>query len=92
MIDTGFTDYLALPITEILRHELPFRELGVAQLADGSLTDVAMFESTVEWFERRMSIIVCASEGRPLIGMALLNGLNLSIQAVPGEEVSLSPL
>lgn len=92
MIDTGFTDFLALPMPKILGLELSFRELGVAQLADGTLTDVAIFEASVDWYGESLPILVCATDGSPLIGMSLLRGSKLELEVIPDGPITLTKI
>ena len=44
------------------------------------------------WHGAVRPIAVIAAEGQPLIGMALLRGSRLSVEALPGGEVTVSEL
>lgn len=92
LIDTGFTGFLSLPQSIIASLELPwhFRDLGT--LGDGSEVIFEMHKATVIWDGREQIIDVAASEADPLIGMSLLYGFRVQIDAVEGGIVTLQTL
>ncbi len=92
VIDTGFTGFLSLPLSIITSLELPwyFRDLGT--LGDGSEVIFEMYKATVIWDGRERIVDVAASEADPLIGMSLLYGFKIEIEAVEGGMVTLKGL
>jgi len=86
VIDTGFTGHLTVPAE--LASSLALPELGLEEvmLADGSTEVASVHRATVEWHGRSRTIPVLAVGDDPLIGMALLAGSRLMIDAVPGGE------
>ena len=93
VVDTGFTDDLALPLDIINRLNLRPREGVVAlTLADGSVENFERYAAYVLWHGQRRQIKVLNMEGDPLIGMALLRGSNISIDALPGGGVAITEL
>ena len=93
VVDTGFTDDLALPLDIINRLNLRPREGVVAlTLADGSVANYERYTAYVLWHGQRLGIEVLNMEGDPLIGMDLLRGSSISIDALPGGGVTITEL
>ena len=93
VVDTGFTDDLALPLDIINRLNLRPREGVIAfTLADGSVANYERYTAYVLWHDRPVEIEVINMEGDPLIGMALLRGSNISIDALPSGAVTITEL
>ena len=92
VIDTGFTGYLSLPISIINSLGLPwyFRDIGT--LGDGSEAIFDMYKANVIWDSKLKIIDVAASEAEPLIGMSLLHGFKVQIEAVSGGIVRIEDL
>lgn len=92
IVDTGFTGELTLP--EELVRELGYSYGGSADgtLADGSERLMHFYYGWVIWHGRERGIVVVAAEGQPLIGMELLSGSRLTVDATPGGEVAIEEL
>lgn len=92
VIDTGFTGYLALPKATISTLGLPwiFRDIGT--LGDGSEVVFDMYRAAVIWDGNLQVVDVAASEADPLIGMRLLYGFKVEIDAVEGGAVMIQAL
>jgi predicted aspartyl protease len=63
ILDTGFSEYLTLPITLIEELNLPLREATQIRLADGSLRIVDVYEGRVRWFDGWRAVLIQASGG-----------------------------
>jgi len=61
-------------------------------LADGSEVIFEMYKATVIWDGQIQVIDVAASEAEPLVGMSLLYGYKLQIQAIEGGIVTIESL
>lgn len=87
VIDTGFTGHLTLPPNTV--RSLALTELWSEELvlADGSREVATVHRATVIWHGRRRSVPVHAVPGDILIGMAMLSGSRLRLDAAPGGEV-----
>lgn len=92
VIDTGFTGFLSLPPATIESLGLPwiFRDFGT--LGDGSEVVFDMYVATVIWDGQTKLIDVAESEADPLVGMSLLYGFKVKIEAVEGGIVTIEPL
>ena len=92
LVDTGFTGALCLGAQQIQELDLPLVGRGAAVLADGTVVETRYHRGRVLWHGRERGVQVLSAEGGPLIGMALLRGGLLTIEAVPGGEVSVVKL
>lgn len=92
VIDTGFDGELTLPSGTIRRLGYPYAGSAGGILADGSEVQFEYHEGRVLWHGVVRPIAVIAAEGQPSIGMALLRSSHLSVEAVPGGEVTVSEL
>jgi predicted aspartyl protease len=88
VLDTGFNDWLTLSPSEVAMLGLTFREEGHYILADGTETVSRLFEAEIEWF----GILVVEMDGGPLLGMAILAGCRLTLEAVEHGRVEIAPL
>lgn len=92
VIDTGFDGTLSLPLAIITALGLPWRRRGRALLADGTTSVFDIYEATVVWDGRPRRVAIDAADIDPLVGMRLLNGYELQIQAVVGGQVRIIAL
>ena len=92
VIDTGFSDFLTLPIAVLEKFRaIPVTHVIVA-LADGSEIVSELFELTVLWDGVPITIDVHAAEVEPLVGMALLAGHDLHMRVIPDGEVTIAAI
>ncbi len=92
VIDTGYNGFLTLPTHLIAALGLTWRRSGRALLADGSDRLFEVYESAVTWDGKPFRIPVDAVDTTPLVGMSLLYGYELRIEAVKGGSVVISEL
>jgi clan AA aspartic protease len=88
IVDTGFNDFLTLPQGLIDDLHLPFAAPMLAALADGNVVETSSYRATVHWDEELREIFVVACDGGALVGMSLLYGHDLHIEAVDGGLVT----
>ena len=92
VIDTGFTSFLSLPPSIIATLGLPWHFRDIGTLGDGSEVIFEMYKATVIWDGQNRIIDVAASEADPLVGMSLLHGFKVQIEAVEGGTVTIETL
>ena len=61
-------------------------------LGDGSMCTFNVYEALVVWDGQVRSVEINESEADPLVGMGLLEGYELKIQAVAGGLVAITAL
>ena len=82
LIDTGFSGFLSLPLSIIELLELPWIFSDFVTLGDGSEVIFQMYRATVIWDGQFKVVDVAASESEPLLGMSLMYGFKLQVEAV----------
>ena len=92
ILDTGFSGSLTLPQSLITTLGLPFRSRGSAILADGSETEFDIYVATIVWDGEQRHVLIEAADTDPLVGMGLLYGFNINIQAIDGGSVKIERL
>lgn len=92
VIDTGVDGELALPSETIRRLGYPYAGSAGGTLADGREVQFDYHEGRVLWHGVVRPVAVIAAEGQPLVGMALLRGSRLFVEAEPGGEVVVTEL
>lgn len=92
VIDTGFTDYLCLPLEAVILLGLPFQYAMAANLADNSEIILPVHEALILWNGAEREVRVLATGRRPLLGTALLDHHELIIQFTQGGLVTIDEL
>jgi clan AA aspartic protease len=89
VIDTGFNGWISLPSTLIADLGLLWRRRGRGELADGSATIFDIYEATIVWDGELRRVWADEIDAAPLVGMSLLDGHELTIEAWNGGTVSI---
>jgi len=92
ILDTGFTEFLALPLDRIAALGLPFRCTQRMFLADGSEATLAVYRGVVSWHSLPLLVPVLAIEGAALVGMALLEGSQVGMDVVEDGQLRIEPI
>jgi clan AA aspartic protease len=92
VIDTGFSGFLTLPSSIITALDLTWKGRDVATLGDGTSCIFEVYIASVIWDGAYRTIDINESETVPLIGMRLLRGYDLRIQAIEGGLVTIETL
>lgn len=92
VIDTGFTSFFSLPPSVITSLGLPWHYRDIGTLGDGSEVIFEIYKASVIWDGQEQIIDVVASDADPLVGMGLLYGFQLQIEAVEGGLVKIEAL
>lgn len=92
VIDTGYTGFLSLPREIIVLLNLPWTGIDRGTLGDGSEATFEVYAAKVIWDGEYRNVPVNEAETDPLIGMSLLYGYDLQIQAVERGRVTIKAL
>lgn len=92
VIDTGFSGFLTLPSDMIGTLGFSWEGRDVATLGDGTFCTFEVYIGLVIWDGQYREIYINESETVPLIGMQLLRGYDLRIQAIEGGLVAIEAL
>ena len=92
LIDTGFTGFLSLPLSMIESLGLPWIFSDSVTLGDGSEVIFQMYRATAIWDGQFKVVDVAASESELLLGMSLLYGFKLQVEAVERGTVSIEAM
>ena len=92
ILDTGFTGYLTLPTESI--QQLGLRSVGqrIFELANGDLFEFEAYLAAVSWHGSLTDALVLKSDSIPLIGMTLLWGSRVTVDALTDGEVTIEEL
>lgn len=92
VVDTGFDGALQLPPEVVRRLGHPYEGSTRGTLADGGEAWFDYHTGKVLWHGAKRDVVVIASDGDPLLGMALLGGSRLTVDAEPGGAVRVDEL
>lgn len=92
IIDTGFSGYLTLPISVVDALGLELIGQGEALVGDGTIQVFDVYEATLIWDDEHLVIDVASAETEPLMGMSLVYGHDLRIQAIENGKVTIERL
>jgi clan AA aspartic protease len=92
VVDTGFTAALTLPAAVIAALGLARQSGGSAVLGDGSVRQFDIYAVEVDWGGTWRPVLASAVGDEVLVGMRLLTGHQLRVEAVPGGVVEITPL
>ena len=87
IVDTGFTGWLTLPEAEIRRLGLVKAGSQYSVIASGIEAEFDYYETSASWHGQVREIEVFQSIDQPLLGMELLEGGRVSVDAWDGGEV-----
>ena len=91
ILDTGFNGELVLPGEMIRDLGLSYGGRTLSILADGREVGADYYDGVVLWHGRRLAVEIVETAGESLLGMALLLGSHISIDARVGGEVLIEP-
>ncbi len=92
IIDTGFSGYLTLPVAVVEALELERLGQGEALVGDGTIQVFDLYEAVLIWDDQAMVVEVATAETEPLMGMSLIYGHDLRIEAIEGGAVTIESL
>ncbi len=89
IVDTGFAGFLALPAAAVQAMQLPYAHHTAIALADQSEIQAPVYAATILWEGAEREVRVLAVGKRPLLGIALLDQLELTALFREGCPVTL---
>ena len=92
VVDTGFTGNLTLPAESIRRLGLPYIGNRTFELANGQQSRFEIYLGSVSWHDRERYVVTLQSGGAPLLGMALMWGSRVTVDALSGGAVEIEEL
>ena len=92
VMDTGFNGFLTLPQSIISALGCPHIGRGRAVMANGQSELFDVYETTVIWDGQPRTVETDAAETDALIGMSLIYGYELRIQAIDGGRVTIEAI
>ncbi len=92
VIDTGFSGLMTLPATTIEQMRLPKVGEARAFLADGIEREFGLYRVDVDWFGESRPIEVLCMGRFPLLGMAMMEGLDLRVRVEDDGEIALTDI
>jgi len=92
VIDTGFSGYMTLPASLAEALGLIFKSGGTLVLADGTHRDFDVYIVEIAWDGQWRTVLASALGDQVLVGMRMIDGHRLLIEAVPEGPVEIAPL
>lgn len=92
VIDTGFSEMLAMPPDLLLTLGFTWIADQPMTLADGSVTVLPVHSGKIVWKGQARMIEIYAVDAGPLVGMRLLAGCDLHIRVIAGGAVTIAPV
>ena len=92
VLDTGFGGDLLLPVDIIQQLEVTESIEIDGALATGHRTKLKSWSGTALWHDRRVSVLILEAGGEPLLGMNLLRGSRVTLDAEVGGDVTIDEL
>jgi clan AA aspartic protease len=92
VIDTGFTGFLTLPFSVLVSLNLRAYRREEGTLGDGSTCIFDVYRGLVIWDGELQQIDINESETTPLVGMSLLYGYRMQLDAIEGGTIKIQSL
>ena len=87
LVDTGSTGYLSIPQDTVEELELSRFSENRVEIAGGQIASFPVYRVLVDWHGQSRVVPALEMPGEPLLGMALLWGSRLTVDAVEGGAV-----
>jgi clan AA aspartic protease len=92
VIDTGFTGFLTLPLSVLTDLNLQAYRREEGMLGDGSTCIFDVYRGFILWDGELRRIDINESDTEPLVGMSLLYGYRMQLDAIEGGMVTIQAL
>ena len=90
VVDTGFNGHLTIPVNVAKSSDLQIRETREYQLGNGSLEEFLVYDANLLWDISPRRVGALATDGPTLVGMSMLQGCTIYIDAVDGCIVEIT--
>ena len=90
VLDTGFSEYLSLPMADITMLGLSFLEPQDFVQSDGSILPCDVYIGTVLWDGQEQIVPIQCSEGDRLLGMALLHDHDVFLEVTYQGSITIT--
>ena len=87
LVDTGSTGHLSIPPDTVQKLELSRFSENRVEIAGGQIASFSVYRVLVDWHGRGRVVPALEMPGEPLLGMAMLWGSRLTVDAVEGGAV-----
>ena len=91
-VDTGFNGWLTLTESTITELGLTYHGQRPAAVASGQESMFDLYGALVDWHGQLRSVVVHKSESAPLLGMAMLEGSRLTVEAMACGSVTIEEI
>lgn len=92
ILDTGFSGFLTLPPTVIAELELVWISRVEGLVGDGTHQVFDLYEGVVIWDDDPCEVEIAVSQTEPLLGMGMIYGHDLRIQAIEDGLVTIEAM
>lgn len=92
ILDTGFSGFLTLPYSAIEELELGWLCRVEGLVGDGTHQVFDLYEGVVIWDDQPCEVEIAVSQTEPLLGMGLVYGHDLRIQAIEDGLVTIEAM
>lgn len=92
VVDTGFNDFLTLPLAAVTAMNMDFYSTTRIRLADGRDALIPVYLAQINWDGQVKMVPVLATGVKPLLGRALLQGFRLVVEFVPDGKVRIESI
>lgn len=92
LLDTGYNGFLTLAPSQIADLDLPYITQGAAVLGNGQPIEFDLHRGIVVWDDISITGEIAALGDFPLVGMSLLHGYHLEMDAIEGNAVVIQKL
>lgn len=92
ILDTGFSGHISLTPEQKTFLDLLPSEVADSTLADGTIKTILLYTVIVVWDGIERLALAVVEDATPLVGMALMEGFRLTMDAIPGGAIEISRL
>lgn len=92
VVDTGFNGYLTLPSETLKRLKASSVGTRRAELGDGKIVELDVSLVKIKWQEAEREVLALQAEATPLVGMSLLWGNRVTLDAQKNGTITIEAI